>query len=171
MKEIVTSMGNVIVVDNEDYERCMQYKWYSKIDQKNIYAKHNCKRVKGKTRVVLSIHRFILNITDRSISVDHIDGNGLNNRKSNLRVCSHLHNSMNKTRNSGVSKYKGVCWHKCSGKWSAYIMENGNRHHLGLFTNMRDAARVYDFWAAYFHKDFACFNFKYGYFKNNLNTI
>jgi hypothetical protein len=88
------------------------------------------------------IHNIIMN-TPSNMVTDHIDGNGLNNTKSNLRICTHRQNLHNIKR-KGTSKYPGVSWYKNSNKWRATIRINGKVKHLGLFTDEREAAKSYE---------------------------
>jgi hypothetical protein len=92
--------------------------------------------------------------------VDHKDGNGLNNQKNNLRLCSYSQNSQNSKRPShNTSGYKGACWSKGSNKWQAYIKLNGKCIHLGYFTCLLKAARAYDLKAKELFGNFARLNF------------
>jgi len=106
------------------------------------------------------MHRFILNAPRHKL-VDHIDGNGLNNRKANLRLCNHSQNAWNRRPNSGChSKYKGVYWNKDKKKWHATISKSYKRIHLGYFDNEIEAARAYDKKAKEFFGEFAYLNFR-----------
>jgi hypothetical protein len=91
--------------------------------------------------------------------VDHIDHNGLNNTRANLRLCSQAQNNCNKPSRYGASKFKGVCWNRARKKWVASIQHNGKRYDLGYFTDEIAAARAYDKKAAELHRQFACLNF------------
>jgi len=84
----------------------------------------------------------------------------LNNTRDNLRICTRAQNVQNQrvgTRNT--SGFKGVSWQKCANKWIAYIKQGNKRRHLGLFTDVADAARAYDKAARELFGDFACLNF------------
>ena len=110
------------------------------------------------------IHRlvaeaFILNLTDLPC-VDHKDRNSLNNHLSNLRWCNQRENTQNRSKNkNGTSMYKGVCFDKKANKWRAYIKQNGQRIHLGYFTDESEAAHAYDRKAKELFKVFAKLNF------------
>ena len=96
----------------------------------------------------------------KGMVVDHIDGNGLNNRKSNLRICTkaqNVHNSRPRTNTS--SKYKGVFWNKANKKWSATIHKGDKWTYIGGFDDEKEAARAYDRKAAEFFGEFAYLNF------------
>ena len=153
-KEIQLTQGKVAIVDDEDFERINQWKWY----YGGGYAGRNKKRTKGIPRG-LSLHCFIMGKPSDGLEVDHIDGNKLNNQKSNLRIATRSQNAMNvgitKRNKSG---YKGVSWHKCSNKWEVRIRINGKKLHLGLFINKEDAAKAYNDAAKLHHGEFANLN-------------
>jgi hypothetical protein len=146
--------GGFAIVDAEDYERLMKHKWYL-CQEGNIFYAIRYKR--GKQ---IRMHREILN-APKGVMVDHIDRNGLFNRKRNLRQCSARENSYNRRGNSrGSSQYKGVFWHKASRKWMAHITYNGKDHYLGLYVNEKDAGKAYDKKAEEFFGEFAYLNFR-----------
>ncbi|MHC4574071.1 MAG: HNH endonuclease [Planctomycetota bacterium] len=95
----------------------------------------------------------------RGVVVDHIDGNGLNNRKSNLRLCTVRQNLWNRRPAGGTSLYKGVCWRAEKKKWAARITCRDRRHHLGYFDTEMEAADAYDKKAAALFGEFAYLNF------------
>jgi hypothetical protein len=104
------------------------------------------------------MHREIMNPPE-GLVVDHIDHNGLNNRKSNLRICTRSQNQCNQYRFDGKSKYKGVAWFKRTRKWTAAVCLRGKRYRLGYFEREIDAAMAYDKAAKKYHREFACLNF------------
>lgn len=111
------------------------------------------------------MHRFIFEkynlITDNEMLVDHKDQNGLNNQKSNLRLCSKKENNSNtKSRENSSSKYLGVSYHKITFKWQASININNKQKYIGLFKTQEEAARAYDDLAKIHHGQFANLNFK-----------
>jgi len=141
------------IVDTEDYYWLSQFKWHAVFAGKSFYAIRTCK---GKS---IKMHREIMTAPSH-LFVDHIDHNGLNNCRSNLRLCSQAQNSRNTApRKGGTSRYKGVCWDKDKEKWLATIQFNRKIYKLGHFTDEIAAARVYDERAKELHGDFACLNF------------
>jgi hypothetical protein len=105
------------------------------------------------------MHREILNVPD-GILVDHINRNGLDNRKANLRRATHSQNAWNTPtpRKTKTSRYKGVYFHKRTGIWQAAITVNARQKYLGQFENELDAANAYDQAARKYHAEFAVLN-------------
>lgn len=104
------------------------------------------------------MHRVIIGAQPNQL-VDHINRNKLDNRCSNLRIVTNSQNVINSSaRANNSSGYKGVTWHKKNGKWQASVMVNYKRHHLGQFTNVVDAARVYNDACRKYFGDFAYLN-------------
>jgi hypothetical protein len=130
MREIPLSKGLVAIVDDDDFEALSQSNWYAKKEGRTYYA--------YKTE---RMHSLILR-APRGMSVDHLDGNGLNNQKSNLRVVTHRVNCQNK-HSPKSSIYPGVSWRKDRKKWAAKISIGGKGKYLGQFDNEVDAARAY----------------------------
>lgn len=92
--------------------------------------------------------------------VDHIDGDGLNNQRKNLRICSSSENKRNtRFRSNNTSGYRGVSWNIAAKKWQSTIGHNGRRRHLGYFDSKEEAAIEYDKMAARLHKEFASLNY------------
>lgn len=149
-RTIQLTQGQVAIVDNDDYEWINQWKWYYRRVSYTGYAVRRSKRI--------YMHRVVLNAPP-DMEVDHVDGDGLNNCKCNLRLCTHSENLYNsKKRKRCSSKYKGVSWYARCRKWRAYIAPNGRHHHLGYFDSEKDAATAYDNAATKFFGDFAWLN-------------
>lgn len=156
-KQIPLTQGQVAIVDDEDMPAVQNIKWFTFSRSGLLYAATNTPRSKGGKRPLILMHRFLSGAMPGQF-VDHIDGNGLNNSRSNLRICSHAENMRNRQkRKVGKSKFKGVQIHH--GHWRATIRENGNRHELGTFNSEIEAAQAYDAAALKFHKEFARTNF------------
>lgn len=153
MKEIPLSQGKVAWVDDEDYERVIEYKWYANLIGKVWYA------VRTKSRKTVSLHQFVMG----EKNIDHINGDGLDNRKENLRVCTHQQNRANSNLYANNSSgFKGVSWYKNYEKWEAYIRIDGKKKRLGYFDSLIRAACVYDDAARQVYGDFARLNFPRG---------
>lgn len=149
------TQGRFAIVDEEDFERVNQYRWCAHNHGNTSYAIRGYKN-DNKSRGV-KMHQFILNFPD--MLIDHINRNGLDNRKCNLRTCTHSMNMANRSSNKdSYSKYKGVCYHKVNRKFVSAINYNGNRIYLGSFSNEIDAAKAYDIKALEFYGEFAKLN-------------
>ncbi|MHC4216612.1 MAG: HNH endonuclease [Planctomycetota bacterium] len=153
-KRIELSWGKWAIVDAEDYEMLKRYKWLALEKGRSLYAKTY--HLNGKS---LHMHRLIMNAPS-GLVVDHINHNGLDNRKSNLRLCTRLENQRNaRPSRGGSSKYKGVCWHKASKQFAVQISFEGKRLWLGYFKDETDAAKAYDKKARELFGEFAYLNF------------
>ncbi len=145
MKEIKLTRGKVALVDDEDYEFLMQWKWYTSAVRCGdlFYAYNRGSFNEDGKRPLIIMHRLILGITDKKILVDHKNHNGLDNRKGNLRQCSYSQNSTNRRKMPAISsKYLGVS--KIKNKWRAHFTKNNKQIFLGYFDNEVDAALAYD---------------------------
>jgi hypothetical protein len=162
MKQIPLTQGKFALVDDEDFEELSQHKWFASKDRQTYYAVRNINR-SGKY-LLERMHRRILD-AQSSQQVDHINHNGLDNQRKNIRLCTDLENSHNMQKfPGGSSKYKGVCWSEQSRRWSAKINISNRRVYLGLFANEDDAARAYDIKARELYGEFAYLNFPHGPF-------
>ncbi len=144
VKHIPLTQGKFAIVDDEDYDYLMQWKWFAAKDKNTYYAKRNqvVAEIKfGEKRTTLSMHRIIMK-TPIGMEVDHRDHNGINNRKKNMRNCSHMHNLQNKISIIGTSQYKGVYKRGC--KWIAAIRHNRKIRHIGIYLSEETAAKAYD---------------------------
>ena len=109
-------------------------------------------------RKIQYLHRLVMD-APKKVQVDHIDGNKLDCRRTNLRLCTHAGNMRNcRMRKNNTSGRKGVSWHRKSGKWQAQIRVNGKLIHIGLFEFPDEAATAYDQAAMKLHGEFALTN-------------
>lgn len=149
--------GLFALVDKQHADLVNQYRWYPHWSGYTFYA-YRTSRKSGKHRTI-SMHRELLGVSDSSMHVDHRNGDGLDNRMANIRVCTNAQNHYNM---AGVpntsSKYCGVTWHRQCGKWQAYIKKDGKNIYLGLFVREEDAAIAYNEAAKLYHGEFARLN-------------
>ncbi len=149
-KVINLTQNQVTIVDDEDFQYFEQFKWHYTTYG---YAKNN--------KLGL-LHRIILDVNFNQ-DVDHKNGNKLDNRKCNLRICNKSQNGMNRNiTKKSTSGYKGVYWKKDRNKWRAQIQVNKKSIFIGYFENKEDAAKAYNEAAVKYHKEFAKLN-KIGY--------
>lgn len=144
------------LVDDEDFTRVDQFNWYADKIGSTYYAKRRVRD--GGKSTTISMHRFITN-TESGMDVDHKDKNGLNNQKSNLRVCTRSQNMWNqRPQKNGKSKYLGVSFDKRDKKWKAQICTHYKRKVIGRFNSEDDAAMAYNSYARHLHGEFAHIN-------------
>lgn len=159
MKEIKLSAGKVTIVDDEDYALLSKYKWtYNPSGTGYAYT---TKRQNGNKIQHILMHRFLMK-PEKGKIVDHKNGNGLDNRRENLRVCSQTENHRNQrpqVKEGKYSKYKGVSWDKHRRKWITYITLPYRKFKcLGRYENEVDAAKAYNKAAINFFGEFARLN-------------
>lgn len=137
MKTVLMTNGEEMTVDDEDYERVVAFGWSRARKRRDVSP---LTRINGKK---ISVHRFILNYPDYLI--DHIDGNPLNNCRSNLRRATISQNNANsRIYKNNKSGYKGVTLDKRTGKWKATIRKDKRQHYLGLHASPICAAIAYN---------------------------
>lgn len=123
--------GLVAFIDSNDADLVLSFSWYAVSSKGTYYAKT------GKNT---RMHRMILGVIDPYLIVDHINGNGLDNRRSNLRVVDVTTNVQNRQRSKVGNKCPGV--YRDNGKWRAQVTINYKKHHLGIFDCEEDAILV-----------------------------
>ena len=156
--KIPIGQGRFAKADPEDYIWLSQFRWRIKLNKNAAYAFRSLTR-NGKTRRIY-MHRELMK-TPAQLVCDHINHNGLDNRKSNLRNCTGNENRRNRRAvKNASSKYKGVHYHKLHRRFSASIKHNGRQRHLGHFSDEKAAARAYDEKAAELFGEFAHLNFR-----------
>ena len=164
MKKIPLTLGKFALVDDEDYDWLSQWKWHALKARNTYYAQRSAPIGGGKYKN-LRMHREIMK-TPETLYTDHIDGDGLNNQKANLRFCTLQQNQFNRSPERNCSSnFKGVSWKKSGQKWLATITVNKRLKHIGVFTSEIEAAKAYDNVAKEAYGEFARLNFptqKYG---------
>lgn len=149
MAVVPVGASHFATIDDADLPLVAPYRWCAKPRRNTVYAQAT---VDGRQ---VFMHRFLLGLKPGDPMVDHRDRDGLNNRRSNLRLASHGLNAANMRPIRGSSRYKGVCWDPVNQKWVAQICVDGKRRNLGRFTDERDAAMAYAQAAAAAWGDFA----------------
>lgn len=154
--------GLFAIIDEEDFDRVGHLAWCPHVQPHTTYARRTGRRSPDGRRQSARLHRMVLGITDPKIIVDHINGDGLDNRKANLRICTPTENMANRNQQarerSGYSKFRGVTWHKGCRKWQVQITSGGKSHHVGLFGSEVDAAIAYNMAAIQLFGEFARLN-------------
>ena len=148
-----------VIVDSDDYIYLSKHKWTLERTPYTAYAHRKIRRTK-----TIKMHRVIMNAS-HGVEVDHINHDGLDNRRSNLRLCSSSQNNQNQKLHRSYagktlsSKYKGVSWQRQIKRWMSYITNAGRRIYLGTFLQEVDAALAYDKAARQLFGEFAYLNF------------
>jgi hypothetical protein len=154
MKTLKLTQGQFALVDDEDYDFLMQWKW-SVLGNKKFYAGRMYK-TDGKFKRIL-LHREIMQ-TPKGMEVDHIDHDGLNCQKSNMRNCFYYQNRKNRSPSNKTSPFLGVCYDRKYIKASIHV--DKKTLFLGNFKTEVEAAHAYDEAAKLYHGEFANLNFK-----------
>jgi hypothetical protein len=134
MQTLKLTQGKVAVVDDDDIALLPKRKWYAVKDTRTFYAHA---KINGKS---VPLHRLIMN-PSKGMVVDHIDGDGLNNRRNNLRIVSQKENASNRTRVNKNNKVgvSGVSYKEQNKKWVAQATNDGKRKHIGYANSTEEA--------------------------------
>lgn len=161
-RRIPLTRGKYAIVDPDDFGWLNKHKWHISTGGGTFYAVRTTRLQNGKNRIVIKMHRQLLKVPHH-LFVDHINHNGLDNRKANLRPATGAQNNRNRRKvrlNSFHSKYKGLTWYKREKRWAVRIMADRKSVFLGYFQNEIDAAKAYDIAAKKYFCEFAALNFE-----------
>lgn len=151
---VTLTKGHRCVIDAKDVSLVSSYSWYAEEKKTTVYAKTSYRD--GEKYKSIFMHRLLLRPDDGKFC-DHIDHDGLNNRRSNLRVCTIRENLANsRLRATSSSGYKGVYWEKDRGKWRAQIGFNGKKIKLGRYDTPEEAHKAYVKASQELYGEFSC---------------
>jgi hypothetical protein len=142
VREIPLTQSKVVIVDDEDFAFLSQFKWYAIRQGSRWYAKRTI--CEGNQRLSTPMHRVILG-TPKGFDSDHVNGDGLDNRRCNLRVATRSQNQANSQKRTGTSsKFKGVSWDSTWKRWVARLQVKGKMIRIGRFASEESAAMAYN---------------------------
>jgi hypothetical protein len=157
-RKIYLDEGKWTILDQQDYCRFAGFKWCIGGYKDKYYAVRG-QIIDPADIKIVRLHRLIMNAPD-GLLVDHKNGDGLDNRRSNLRLATHSQNQCNKRKKANTSsRFSGVYWDKAKRKWVARTKYQGKSIWLGVFDSEIDAARAYDAAAKKYYGEFARLNF------------
>lgn len=156
-RELRLPSGLIALIDDADHERVVAAgPWHAAPCGRHVYAQRSVRKPGTKRSTEERLHTFL---TGWSL-VDHANGNGLDNRRSNLREATHAQNSANsRLSRRSTSGLKGVTWYKRTSRWRAHITVGQQQRHLGYFDEAIEAAKAYDTAALEAFGEFAHINF------------
>lgn len=142
-RELALRNGGVTLVDADDYDWLNKFKWQMLTTPQGRHYVQRSVKVAGKVHSQF-LHRLIMD-APKGMVVDHVNNDGLDNRRSNLRVTTQSRNLMKQTpRKTSTSQYRGVSLYKYTGRWTAKARVDGREYPLGYFGTEEEAARAYD---------------------------
>lgn len=164
MRRVPLTKGLFALVDDGDFELASAFRWQALRHGRVTHAIRTQKQLGVKRTIYM--HRWLLGAR-RGVEVDHRNGDGLDNRRGNLRLCTHAQNAVNWKRSSATksSRFHGVCWNGRRARWRVVICAGrrpkgpAKQIYIGVFRAEEDAARAYDRAALKRHGQFAVTNF------------
>ena len=158
-RRIPLTQGMYAIVNPSDYDDLAKYNWRicKSKGKHTLYAERSVRKTNGKYSRIL-MHRQVLNVPEGFV-IDHINRNGLDNRRANLRLATIAQNAWNSRRRKNRSGYKGVWYAKDKDRFHAAVWYNNKRIYLGYFNSPISAALEYDRAAKKYHREFASLNF------------
>ena len=169
--ESKTHGTHTVLFDEKDREKVESHTWTIVNPRDNTYYANtmiphpdggwsiSSKGKRRRRRTGLSLHRLIMD-PPKNMIVDHINHNGLDNRKENLRICTHKDNMRNRRKQkNNISGYKGVRYRKKHKKFVAQIKKYDKQVHIGCYETIEEAAMAYDANARHYYGEYACLNF------------
>lgn len=154
MKKLLLRSGEHTLVDDDIYEKVNDVKW-------GLYVGASNMRYVGRysNKQMISLHRLITGAKKGQI-VDHKNGDTLDNRRQNLRICTHQQNMANrKVQKNNISGYKGVGWEEKKNRYKVRVYKDGREFHVGYYLNVIEAAKAFDKATKKLHGEFARTNF------------
>jgi hypothetical protein len=161
MRQLLLTKGYHALVDEDDYYWVSQFNWQAIELDGQVYARRNKKKgiLKSNEPYEVYLHRVVMKCTDKSKVVDHIDHDGLNCQKSNLRICKKDENNRyTSSHKDSVSKHLGVSYDKSRDKWVAQLKHNGVRVLSKRYNTETEAAEAYNKASSEHNKEFATIN-------------
>ena len=163
MKLLPLTKDKFALVDDDDYYWLSQWNWFA-VEIKNIwYARRSKKKgvLRSNEKYEIYLHRIVMKCSNINFVIDHLDKNGLNNQKENLRICTKSENNKHtSSHKNSSSQYLGVSYDKNRNKWSANLMNNGKRILFKRYNTEIEAAKAYDITAKTQFGVYANLNFK-----------
>jgi hypothetical protein len=164
VRYIALTKGMFAIVDAEDYDELMKYRWTAFYTCGKWYAGRNSKGT------CILMHRQIMKAPKGKV-VDHHNGMSLDNRKANMRLCTYSQNNINRRPRSKTSKYKGVCRDKRRNLWRATVAYKGRSIQVGRYTDELEAARASDYASVQFNGEYAWLNFPEEWSKERILEV
>jgi hypothetical protein len=163
MKLLPLTKDKFALVDDDDYYWLSQWNWFAVEIKNTWYARRSKKKgvLRSNEKYEIYLHRIVMRCSNIDFVIDHLDKNGLNNQKENLRICTKSENNKHtSSHKNSSSQYLGVSYDKNRNKWSANLMNNGKKILFKRYNTEIEAAKAYDITAKTQFGVYANLNFK-----------